>query len=111
MNPRYWLELRGAFKWMIFVGALSLLAVYWSSLPGELREVMFKKQRGLGSLPVLMICGWCGGWFTLLFVRAQDLNVVSPFPFDQLNRVLAGMLIAASVLIGITISMTFEVSR
>lgn len=59
----------------------------------------FRGPRRITSLGVWMSFGWIGGWFLMLFVRAEDLHLMAPFDFQGLNRVIAGLMIIGAILI------------
>jgi uncharacterized membrane protein YeaQ/YmgE (transglycosylase-associated protein family) len=57
----------------------------------------------------MMVMGWLGGWFTLLFVRGEDTNVITPFAFQSLICAIAGAMIAVALAIAGFFSIAFVV--
>lgn len=99
MSPHYWIEFRGRRKIALFVVMAALLAAFCFILPPEIRSMAFHSPRHITSLGGWMTIGWLGGWFLMLFVRAEDLHLMAPFDFQGLNRVIAGLMIFGALLI------------
>ena len=92
----------------VFVAAIALLAFFWMSLPSEIKDMAFRPGRPrLFRLPVVMFGGWIAGWFLLLFVRAEDLHVRSPFDYEALKRVVAAVLILIAAAIAVFYAFSF----
>lgn len=98
MTPHYWIDMRSVTRVAVFVIAVGLIITFWIALPAEVKSLALRPQRrGVLSLPAMMFVGWLGGWFLLLFVRAEDLHVITPFNYQALNRVIAVLLIASAL--------------
>jgi len=108
-TARYWIEFRDKKRIAAFVLAIALITAFWWVLPVELKKEMSfpMHSRFIASLPGLMFTGWIGGWFTFFFVRAEDLNVVQPFDYRSLCRLVAVLMIAGAVLIAAIFSYSF----
>jgi hypothetical protein len=110
MSPHYWIEVRSMKKMAVFVAAVIAVAIFWSVLPTEIKEESLRRSsRGVANLPVVMFIGWIGGWFLLLFVRAEDLHITAPFDFQGMTRITAVAMIGVSLLIGGFFSLSFFV--
>jgi uncharacterized membrane protein YeaQ/YmgE (transglycosylase-associated protein family) len=109
MVPHYWIDLHHKKKIALFILAAALLAEFWYILPDELKTTFNRGSRGSGSLPAMMVMGWLGGWFTLLFVRGEDTNVITPFAFQSLICAIAGAMIAVALAIAGFFSIAFVV--
>ena len=100
MSPHFWIEFRGARKIAVFLAAIILVALFWWTLPDELRKMaLHRAPRRAANLPALMAAAWIGGWFILLFLRGEDLQVLAPFNYQTLIRVIAVALLSAAVAI------------
>ena len=106
MSAHYWIEAR-AKRVAVFAAIVVLLALFWFNLPAEVKGGLGGFGRRVPSLRGLMFLGWIGGWFVLLFVRAEDLNIVSPFDYQGLTRIIAGLMIAGALVIGGFFSLAF----
>jgi len=107
MIPHYWIEV-GAKKIAVFALAVVFIATFWSILPSELRAEMGRHHpRGIANLPFMMFVGWLGGWFMLLFVRAEDLHVTAPIDIQGLVRLIAGAMIVGALAIAGFFSIAF----
>jgi hypothetical protein len=49
-------------------------------------------------LPLDMAIAWTAGWFITLFVRIEDLNVMTPMNYQALCWFVGSVLIGASVI-------------
>jgi hypothetical protein len=102
MVPNFWLD----FKSTRAVLAFSLLTLafvsFWFCLPAEVRHLYSGYIQGrMSGLPQYMFIGWIGGWFTVLFVRAEDQNIVTPFAYQSLCKIIGVlMILAASAMAG-----------
>jgi len=98
MKAHYWIEFRGAKQVVLFICAIVLIAVFWGMLPDEITRMTSRRSyRRHNFVPVLMFMGWIGGWFTLLFVRAEDLHITAPFDYQLLCRGIALSMIFSSI--------------
>jgi len=98
MKAHYWIEFRGVKQAVIFICALALLAIFWGVLPDNITRMTSRRLYGRHIvIPVVMIIAWIGGWFTLLFVRAEDLHITAPFDYQLLCRVIGLSMIFSSI--------------
>jgi hypothetical protein len=109
MSPRYWLEFRVK-KVALFLAALGLIVAFWWIMPAEVQQELFRyRGRRIANLPFLMFLAWLSGWFLILFVRAEDLQVMNPSDIQSWCRAAGALLILASLLIAGFFSMALLV--
>jgi hypothetical protein len=99
MSAHYWIELRNWRRVVLFSAAIVLLALFWHNLPPDVKGGIGHYGRGIMNPRNFMFAGWIGGWFTLLFLRVEDLNVLAPVDYQGLCRVLSCLLIAGALTI------------
>lgn len=93
MKPHFWLEFPKR-KVVLFSAVVAAVLVVWLFLPTEVvDEISFRRTRKI-------LTGWLGGWFTLLFVRVEDLNIQAPANIQSMVRWIAICAIIFSVLFG-----------
>ena len=99
MSPHYWLEFRVK-KVAVFIAAVGLIVAFWWIMRAEIQEELFRyRGRRIANLPFLMFLTWLTGWFLILFVRAEDLQIAAPADIQAWCRAVGVLLILASLLI------------
>lgn len=107
MLKRFWLEFPPS-RIALFVAAAIALGIFWSLLPPEIRQELFADHgRRVGNPPRLMFGCWLTGWFLVLFVRAEDLNILAPIQVQAWCRIGGALLIGAALLIATFFAQAF----
>jgi hypothetical protein len=105
--PHYWIEFRDKKKIALFIAAMVLLGLFWFVLPADLKAVAFSGRRRVFRLGEMIVVGWIGGWFLLLFVRGEDLRLSAPFDYQSLTRGIGVLMILTSVVLGVIFPLVF----
>ena len=77
---------------------------------GDIRGPVYR-GRGMGGpsdFVMLTFIGWVGGWFLALFVKAEDLNFMTAYPYQSLCRTIAGAMIVIGVASGAFLAFAFR---
>ena len=89
--------------------AVCLAVVMWHALPAEVRSQLPRPRLRHGIHPIqFMFVAWLVGWFGLLFVKIEDLNVLAPINYQAGMRWGSGLLIATAVVIAVTFFLTSQ---
>ena len=100
MAANYWVSFKDARRIGTFVVAVLAICLFWSLLPADVRHMMGRRYVGRRSgLAAYMFIAWIGGWFTLLFVRAEDRNIVTPYDYKSLCKVVGLLMIVGATFI------------
>jgi hypothetical protein len=102
---RCWLEWPGRNRLLLFAAAICFAAIICFLLPNQAwRERWPLGMRMRIPVPGVMLVLWTAGWFTVTFVRAEDLNVLAPVDYQRMLRgaassaIVVGMALAAHLL-------------
>jgi hypothetical protein len=104
MKLRWWIEISGKKKLLVFALVILAIAVFCTYLPAEAWRV---RRRQLIPFPITMSLAWIAGWFLLFFVRAEDLHILAPFDYQGATRVLGILLIASGAVSAGLLYMTY----
>ena len=97
MKPHIWTELKGPRPLIIFGCAVIAVILFWTFLvPGGFGR-MLMTRRGPTAL-LIWHAGWFGGWFTLLFVRVQDLHLMTDYNYEAVRKLVGWLMIIGSAL-------------
>lgn len=109
MKPHCWIEWRKPRRIAVFVAALVAIAFFWSHVVTGLRDAgaFVGRRGGLSNFVGIMFIGWVGGWFLLLFVRAEDLSFTS-YPYQSACRAIGGLMILAGVASAAFLTLAFK---
>lgn len=85
-----------------FLAALAPLAITWFLLPEETRHsvqraILNRTGRILLVGPML----WTAGWFMLLFVKGEDLDLLVPSNLPALIKLVGGTIAAVGFVLGV----------
>jgi hypothetical protein len=100
MNWHWWIEIKSPLRVGLFLAAVALLAIVAWSLPPEAWYPVGYRRR-MFTPAAAMCCFWLTGWFVLLFVRAEDLNVLHAFNYQKILRSLGVIAILLGFLAGV----------
>lgn len=99
MSPHYWVEFP-AKKVALFSVVTVAIVGFWTTMPPDVQKELFHfRGRFIGNPPFVMFVTWLGGWFVLLFVRAEDVHVTAPVDIQAWCRVVGAVLVLVSGLI------------
>lgn len=101
MSSRYWIELRGAGKILLFVVMMGALLAFLCAAPAEAWSPGFLRPRDVRMYlrPWGLFALWGGAWFALLFVRAEAGDGCQPSGAQMRLRLGA----AAAILLALVI--------
>ena len=89
MSARSWIEFKGREKIAIFAVTTAIALMFCVFLPSEAWTRMGNshgRSLPIPPLPFVMLFLWIGGWFTLLFLRVEDLNIMLTNDYQRLYR-------------------------
>ena len=108
MQPHFWIDWKRPVRVVIFVAALVAIACYWSYLAHTIVGGIRVPHGGPGEFIQIMFIGWVGGWFLALFVRAEDLNLITSYPYESACRAIGGLMILAGIGAGAFLPIAFH---
>jgi len=92
----WWIDWTGKKKAAVFILVLAIWILFCFQLQPE---AWLPRVRSLFPAPFLVLIGWAGGWFTLLYLRFEDLNVMRRRDFQTPVRIGAGTAILLALII------------
>ena len=100
MKPHWRLDFRHPRNLALFGLAIGAVILVWRHLPPALQQEFLRNQPRRTMNPVaVMFTVWLTGWFGLLFVKMEDLNVLAPINYQAGLRFVAVLFIATAVII------------
>lgn len=84
----------------LFGAILVAVGLFASTLPEAAKRALFHPSRIASNLPLDAMAAWVAGWFTLLFVKAEDLPVDAPVDVQGVTRFIAWLAILGSAVVG-----------
>jgi hypothetical protein len=102
MRPHCWIDWRRPKRIAVFAAAVILISIFWSYVAANIQtgNIRGRFVGGPSRFAMYMFVGWVGGWFLGLFVKAEDLNSTTSYPFQSLCHTIAALMVLVGMLSG-----------
>lgn len=91
----------------MFIAALLASLVFVAVLPDAAWIASGRRTLRLVPVPIAVAVVWQAGWFVLLFIRVEDLNVAMPWDYQLICRWIGAVAIAGATLVGALVVVRF----